>query len=390
MALPDNWRDWLRGKTIHLTFYCHSDWQWTCSRDWHRDRYTITMQEALDLLERTADFSMVIDTPNEFFDVIREKIPERLDEIKARVKEGRIGIAPCGIANGRPTQIGDETFVRNLALGKEYFRRLFPEADLSVFHSVDISIGHAQMPQVLRLAGFANYRAWRPEGPLDAKGVPRQFRWRGLDGSEVVVVRRTYGGLAGGGLLPQEGEDWDVAAARMIEHLVGDQFNERLQPTDHLISYVGMDDARPFRIGHGDEPYDLTDFLATWRQREEASIVFDTPAQLFAAVRAQQDRLPVVEGVIDPCECHYNMGWGGVNGMWWLRRQTDASLCGAETWCALASQYGETYPEEELQRLWRDHLTYQPHAAAAPVAGSFDLPAARRGGLLRARLRGTA
>ena len=70
-----------------------------------------------------------------------------------------------------------------------------PPADLSLHHACDIAIGGVQMPQLLRLAGFDYYRAWRPHGPMNVLGIPHQFIWKGIDGTGIIVTRGTYGAI---------------------------------------------------------------------------------------------------------------------------------------------------------------------------------------------------
>ena len=188
-------RQKLAGHTLWLWHYLHADWQWEQSRAWHEDRYAVAVGEALDLMQRDPEFRCFFDTESEFFAPVARRLGPRLEELQERVREGRIRIASAQVANCRPNQVGDETYLRNLQLGRAFFVANLPPTDLSLFHSVDIAIGHSQMPQILRLAGFKYYRAWRPHGPMNALGIPHQFMWEGLDGSRILVTRGCYGNL---------------------------------------------------------------------------------------------------------------------------------------------------------------------------------------------------
>ena len=369
----EDWRNQLEGKTIHIVFYCHADWQWEQSRRWHEERYALVVREVLDWMKRTDDLSMVIDNINEFLDPVWERLTvgER-EEFRRRVREGRIGVALAGIANGRSTHIGDETFIRNLVMGRQHFAELLPQADLGVFQSVDISIGHSQLPQILTQAGFDAYRAWRPEGAMDAGSVPRQFLWQGLDGSSILVLRGPYGGLHLSRQLLTVGPDWERTAASFYHQVLAPQLADGRTPTSHLMVYIGNDDGRPFRTGDGDVPFDLPGFLAEWRRRETVPVRFDCPCDVRDAVLIERDKLPTIKGILDAAECGYNMSWAGKEGLWQWRTSNDLALVEAERWASLAWWHGAEYPQDQLKALWRDHLTYQPHAQEAAFAEDFQ------------------
>jgi len=365
-----NWRNSLEGKVVHLVFYCHADWQWEQSRRWHEERYALVVREALQLMRSTPDFTMVIDNVNEFLEPVWERLsPAERQEFLQRVEEGRIGIAPAGVANCRPTHVGEETFIRNLVMGRKRFAELFPSADLGVFQSVDVSIGHSQLPQILSQAGFNAYRAWRPEAVLDADGLPRQFLWQGLDGSKILVLRGPYFGLYDSARLLSAEGDWEAAASSFFAQLLAQAVSRT--PSSHVLAYIGYDDARPLRTYQGDLFYDLPGFLAQWRQREAVPIVFDRPCDMRDAVLAERERLPTVRGALDGAECGYNMSWLGKNGLWPWRLAGDLALVEAERWACLAWWHGSAYPQEKLEKLWREHLTYQAHAQEAAFAPDF-------------------
>ena len=216
---------------------------------------------------------------------------------------------------------------------------------MSLFHSVDIAIGCVQMPQILRLAGFEYYRAWRPHGPMNALGIPHQFLWRGIDGSEIVVTRGKYGyvGSADAPPVRYEQEDWDTVVAWLYEDHFRDQVICDRSPTDHLWLTQGYDDARPLTIARADIPFDVIGLVSKWREMErDTNIRWCTPLEYSQAVAAQRERLHVVEGVLDAADCGYNMGNSGSYGLWRWRQANDRRMVEAELWSAAAAWPGNS------------------------------------------------
>jgi hypothetical protein len=359
----------LKGKTIWLWHYMHSDWQWEQSRAWHADRYALAVHEALDLMQRDAEFVYFIDNESEYFEPVARQLGPRLEELKQRVREGRVRFASTQVANCRPTQTADETYLRNLQLGREFLTANLPPTDLSLFHSVDIAIGGVQMPQVLKLAGFKYYRAWRPHGPMNAHRIPHQFIWEAPDGSRILVTRGAYGGL----YLPNPAfdtyqQDWDAAVVALFDEFFADQLLVNRSPSDQLWMIQGCDDVRPLRR-HNDAPVDLLGFIDEWRKREATPIRWCTPLEYSQTVAEHTDGLAVLKGALDGCDCGYNAAFGGANGLWRWRQMNDRRLIRAEWWNAAATlAVGAPEQREEVHKLWRQHLTYQAHAQEACFA----------------------
>ncbi len=355
----------LAGKAIWLWHYLHADWQWEQSRAWHEDRYALAVSEALDIMQRDPEFMYFFDTESEFFEPVARRLGPRLEELKERVCQGRIRIVSAQVANCRPNQVGDETYLRNLQLGRAFFEANLPPTDLSLFHSVDIAIGGSQMPQILSLAGFKYYRAWRPHGPLNALGVPHQFYWEGLDGSRILVTRGSYGGLWNTkDVLAINSGSWDDVVSFLYDSYFRDQILDDRSPSGQLFLIHGSDDSRPFRTGDGDRPIDIPGLVGKWREREEIPIHWCTPLEFSQAVAEHADQLSVVRGPLDGCDCGYNVSNQGAYGLWVWRQMNDRRLLRAEWWAAVAAaSAGFAPPHEELQFLWRQHLAYQAHAA---------------------------
>ncbi len=363
----------LEGKQIWLWHYLHADWQWEQSRAWHEERYALAVEEVLDLMQTDPELTYFFDTASEFYEPVARLLGDRINELHDRVREGRIRIVSGQVANARPNLIAEETYIRNMQIGRRFFAENLPPTDLSLFHSVDIAIGHSQMPQLLKLAGFEMYRAWRPHGPMNVLGVPHQFVWQGLDGSEIVVTRGAYGGFYFDDHVPWDFEtDWDGAVAKFFDHLLVDQTLHDRSASGQLWAIQGCDDCRPYRTWQSDRFFDLPKFVATWREKESAPITWCTPVEFSEAVAAQRDALPVVQGAIDGSDCSYNAAFSGTHGLWTWRVQNDRRLLRAERWAALAASLGAAEHADELTKLWAQHCVYQAHAEEAAFAEDFD------------------
>lgn len=357
-------REKLVGHSIWVWFYLHPDWQWEQSRHWHEDRYALAISEALDIMKSNPDFKFFFDSTSEFYSAVGDRLGPRLDELKDHVRSGRVRLVSGQVANTRPTQVGgEETFVRNLQLGREFFEEHLPEAEISLFHSVDIVIGGVQMPQILRQAGFEYYRAWRPHGPMNALGVPHQFIWRGIDGSEIVVTRGAYGYVGTPeSALVRYADDWDKAVAWLYENHLREQMMLDRSPSQQLWVIQGYDDARPMTLVRADEPFDVLGLVEQWQQREGIPAEWCTPLEFSQAVAERRDSLQVVDGVLDGADAGYNMANHGAHGLWMWRQMNDRRLVGAECWAAVAESAGIIAPWQDLKKLWYQHCVYQAHA----------------------------
>jgi len=93
-------REALRDRTILLVPYCHADWAWTHSRRWHEMRYVLAVDEVLDIMAEQDEAGIEADAPEAYrwyTDCFRTQIaaflharPERVEELRQRIDEGRI------------------------------------------------------------------------------------------------------------------------------------------------------------------------------------------------------------------------------------------------------------------------------------------------------------
>ena len=52
---------YFKGKQIHVAPYCHPDYSWTHTRNWHISRYTLVLNEVCDLMDRYPSYRYYVD-----------------------------------------------------------------------------------------------------------------------------------------------------------------------------------------------------------------------------------------------------------------------------------------------------------------------------------------
>ncbi|NLI00413.1 MAG: GNAT family N-acetyltransferase [Chthonomonadales bacterium] len=364
----------LKDAQIRLVPYSHPDWAWVHTRHWHAHRYALVFDEALQAVARNPGFRWYCDNVACQLSALLDHRLELLPELRRQVAAGRIDVCG-GYANVRPNMVGDETFVRSLVLGKRAWAETIPEAEVVVHaDAVDVAVGHAQMPQLLTLGGYRYLRMWRPYGALSLKGIPNDFIWRGMDGTEIPVARGCYGGLwafdgPSRALLDPSSADPDEVVCALWDT----ELESRVRYADTPLAWlaVGCDDARPNRL-IDDTPFDVDGLARWWNAHETAPMSFATPTEYFAELMAHRDRLQTIEGTLDPCDVAYNAAWNGEQGLHQMRIVNDRLLVEAElfrtlAWCARrhVSDPGpsrEGSSDGELTDLWKDHLLTCAHA----------------------------
>ena len=117
-----------------------------------------------------------------YFKPFLQRYPEEAEAFRKYVAEGRLQIV-CGL-NVMPddNMPSGESFVRQMLYAKGYCREALG-VDVQVGWLLDTFGHHAQMPQVLKLAGFNSF--WFFRGVEDRKTMPSEFQWQGLDGTRI-------------------------------------------------------------------------------------------------------------------------------------------------------------------------------------------------------------
>lgn len=369
-------------RSIHCVPYVHADHAWTNSRQWHIKRYVEGMTRVLDYMNENPDYTFLIDNVLHYYAVIERFMPQRLEEVRQRVREGRICIANGGMALARPNNYGDELYLRNVIAGRRALQDRFPEAELFLFFNADTGVGHSQMPQLLVKTGHTHYRFFRPENALDHSGVPREFLWRGLDGTEIVATRGYYGSFLEGDCCDQRHSSWEEKKNAFVK----EELEHRLPytETNELLLNIGSDDTYPQR-NVCDKEADITEFMRQWNAHETSRMFYSTPSAYHEALL--KEPLPVWEGVCDPVDLFYNAPGRSHLALTRLRFETEQLLLQAERLQVILAELGGAAENETLPRLWKLLFTYSGHAMQSLLKEDYQEMLERAGlAICQARL----
>jgi len=335
---------------VHLICNAHLDpvWQW---------RWTEGAAEAIATFRNAAlllrEHKRFIFNHNEavLYRWVEKYDPRLFRDIQALVGEGRWAIAGGWYLQPDVNLPGLESLVRQIAEGRRYFWEKF-RARPRVAYNFD-SFGHSGgLPQILKLAGYRMYIHMRPQ--KEELELPTDlYRWRGVDGSEILTLRIESG----------------------LYHSERDNIEEKIREGIELARRLGRDTAVFWGLGnHGGgatrEALAAIDALIAREKRVE--IIHSTPDRLYEALKGLSRRAPVVEGDLQ------RVFTGCYTSLARVKRKAEKSLAAlvqAETLSA-ASWWltGEEYPKEETAEAWRDHLFNDFHDI---LTGSCSEPAER-------------
>ena len=333
---------------LHLICNAHLDpvWQWR----WEEGaaEALATFRNAAALLGEYREF---IFNHNEavLYRWVERYDPALFAEIRSLAEAGRWSISGGWHLQPDINLPGLESLVRQIAEGRRYFWEKF-RARPRVAYNFD-SFGHSGgLPQILRLAGYKMYIHMRPQ--KEELALPADlYRWRGVDGSEILALRIAVG----------------------LYHTEHDNIQLRLREGTEMALRLGRDVPLFWGLGNhggGATRQDLERITAFAAGEKRVEILHSTPERLYEALKEAGREAPVVEGDLQ------RVFTGCYTSLARIKRKAVESLGTLVQTEALRAacwwMTGEDYPEEDLQEAWRDHLFNDFHDI---LTGSCTEPA---------------
>jgi alpha-mannosidase len=301
--------------------------------------------KALNLLKRYPSYRFVLDQVA-YVRPFLERYPEEEAAFRQFVSEGRLQIVGGMDIMPDVNMPGGELFVRQVLYGKGYYREKLG-VDVTVGWLLDTFGHHAQIPQLLKLAGFKSFWFFRGVPSLD---VPSEFLWQGIDGTQIPAfwLPQGYGLLYGS---PSNYPDFDRFMRDRFQGL------SRFARGADRVGLAGADVSEP-------EEH-LPAMVEEFNRRSDApfTIRLAVPTD-FEAVVAKRDNKPVLTGEFNPL--FQGVYSSRIEVKQWYR-SLEGLLTTAEKLNSLAHWLGQPTDDESLWRAWEPVLFNLTHDLASGV-----------------------
>lgn len=168
----------------------HTHWEGAVfeTREEYLEEDLPNILQALNLLRSYPEYRFVLDQAA-YVKPFLDRYPEEAAEFRKFVAEGRLQIVGGNDVMLDVNIPSGESWIRQVLYGKGYYRRAL-NVDVTTGWALDTFGHHAQMPQLLKLAGYQSY--WFQRGVRDIH-VPSEFLWKGLDGTQIPAFWLPYG-----------------------------------------------------------------------------------------------------------------------------------------------------------------------------------------------------
>jgi alpha-mannosidase len=302
---------------------------------------------ALRLLKEHPDYRFALDQVA-YFRPFLERYPEETDAFRKFVAEGRLEIV-CGLdVMPDDNMPSGESFVRQMLYAKGYCRDVLG-VEVKTGWLLDTFGHHAQMPQILRLAGYDSF--WFARGVEDRSKMPSDFLWQGLDGTRLHAfwLPFSYGNVF------QPPRDF----ARFTDFMKK-RYDELAPFVRGAVNRIGMDGADVT-----DPELYLPALMEQFNRQPNPpfTLRFGTPKEFEAAV-AQSTNLPVITGERNPL---FQGVYSSRIELKERMRETERLLTTAEKFGAMANWLGKPVDEHMIWRAWEPALFNVTHDQASGV-----------------------
>lgn len=176
--------------------HTHIDIEWLWARAQTREKIQRSFTNALALMKKYPEYKFMLSQP-ELYRYLKEEAPEKYEELKQLVKEGRWEPEGAMYVEADCNLISGESLVRQIYQGKRFFKDEFG-VDNKILFLPDVFGYSAAIPQILKKSGIRHFVtskiSWNETNtmPVDC------FMWEGLDGTEIFtnfITAQNYKGI---------------------------------------------------------------------------------------------------------------------------------------------------------------------------------------------------
>jgi len=166
--------------------HAHLDvaWLWPISQT--RCKAARTFSSVLRLMEQFLDFHFTQSQP-QLYQFVAEDHPHIFEQVRARVAEGRWEVTGGMWVQADCNMTGAESLVRQLLLGRSFFRQHFGAAETPILWLPDTFGFPWSLPQLIEQAGLSYFMTTKLSWNQYNRLPYDSFWWQGLDGTQILT-----------------------------------------------------------------------------------------------------------------------------------------------------------------------------------------------------------
>ncbi|MCD9022051.1 alpha-mannosidase [Cohnella silvisoli] len=318
--------------------HAHIDlaWLWPIRETYRKGARTFAT--ALRMMEQYPDYVFGASQP-QLYEWIKQQHPKLYEQIKKRIAEGRWEVQGAMWVEPDSNIAGGEALVRQILYGKRFFRQEFGQ-DMKMLWVPDIFGYSASLPQLLQKSGVEYVMTQKLSWNVHNDHPHHTFFWEGLDGSRVLTH------------LPPEDTYNGPALPRSILKAERDYLDKNV--SDHCFVVFGIGD------GGGGPGEEHLERLSREQNLQGLIPVKQEPAlNFFEKLANNKERYKTWKGELY-LEKHQGTFTSQARNKRY-NRKIEKALRELEFAASLNYAYGNEYPSEELDVIWKEVLLYQFH-----------------------------
>ena len=327
-------------KDFLLTAVGHSHldlaWLWPVRETIRKSQRTFLNQ--LRNIEAYPDYIYGASQPWQF-EQIKKTCPALFARIQEAVKAGRIELQGGMWVEADTNLSSGEALIRQLYYGKQFFRDEFGEEVLTCWLP-DVFGYNGNLPQILKKSDIPYFMTIKLSWNEHNKFPYRSFLWEGIDDSRVLVH------------MPPDDSYNSCGSPACAKHAYAN-YPEREITHAALVVY-GVGD------GGGGPGEAHNEFVKRQKNlRASPRMITGKASDFFKQLSAFREKLPVYKGELYLEKHQGTYTTQGRNKR--LNRLAEYALQDMEALCAMAYLQGMEYPQEAIDRWWKEILLYQFH-----------------------------
>ncbi|MEA2011560.1 MAG: glycoside hydrolase family 38 C-terminal domain-containing protein, partial [Verrucomicrobiota bacterium] len=325
--------------------HAHIDtgWRWPVRESIRKCARTFASQ--LDLMDRYPQYVFGA-SQAQHYQFVKDYYPDLYEKIKARIKEGRWEVQGATWVENDMNLVSGESLVRQFLHGKNFYMDEFG-VDIQNLWLPDVFGYSSALPQIMKKSGVDYFLTIKISWSQFNKFPHTTFKWRGIDGSEVIThfpPDNSYNSV----MIPSQGKNkWGSSG------LVGSQGNfAEKDLLDEFMVLFGIGDG-----GGGPREDYIERGLRMQNLEGVPKVKFEMASDFFKDLQKKEKELEIWDG-----ELYLELHRGTYTTQAEIKkgnRCLESKLVALEFICsALPSKQ---YPRKELDRIWKNMLMNQFH-----------------------------